>query len=98
MSMEYSPKVVLHCPSGYKMGRDSLVERFLASGVKFVGLVGQDCELVEDIIDELVVADGSCRFILTSAHLGKSVEGVLELARDISGARDGEAQLVILRG
>jgi len=97
--MEYAPKIVLHCPAGYRMELDSLVERFLACGVKFVGVVGEDCELVEDIIDELVVGDGtdSSRFILTSAHPGESVEDVVEFARGISDAGVDEAQVVVLR-
>ena len=100
MTMEYAPKVVLHCQAGYRMELDSLVERFLASGVKFVGVVGEDCEQVEDIIDELVVGDGSnlSRFILTSAHPGETVADVVEFARGISSAGDGEAQVVVLHG
>lgn len=98
--MEYAPKVVLHCPAGYRMELESLVEQFLACGVQFVGVVGEDCELVEDLIDELVVGDGtdSSRFILTSAHPGESVADVVEFARSIAGAGEGEAQVVVLRG
>ena len=44
VTMKYAPKVVLHCPAGYRMKLDSLVEQFLACGVKFVGVVGEDCE------------------------------------------------------
>ena len=72
----------------------------LACGVPFVGVVGEDCEQVEDIIDELVVGDGtdSSRFILTSAHPCESVADVVEFARSIFGAGEGEAQVVVLRG
>ena len=56
--MTYATKVVLHCPTGYHIGLDRLVEQFIADGVKFVGVVGHDCQLVEDLIDELVVGDG----------------------------------------
>ena len=96
--MPFAPKIVLHCLSGYRMELDALVEQFLADGVEFVGVVGTDCALVEDIIDELVVGDGSdeSRFILTSAHPGESVEEVVAFARLISSAHDGEAQVVVL--
>jgi hypothetical protein len=53
--MTYATKVVLHCPTGYHIGLDRLVEQFIADGVKFVGVVGHDCQFVEDLIDELVV-------------------------------------------
>jgi len=76
-----------------------MVEQFLADGVSFVGVVGEDCERVEDIIDELVVADGSDagHFILTSAHPGESVEAAIEFARSLSGEHGGsEVQVVEL--
>lgn len=96
--MKYSQKVVLHCPVGYRMGLDALVEQFVADGVKFVGVVGEDCDQVEDIIDELVVGDGTAptRFILTSSHPSESIEDVVEFARYVSSAGDGVAQVVTI--
>jgi hypothetical protein len=96
--MKYAPKVVLHCPLGYRMGLDSMVERFIADDVKFVGVVGTDCGQVENLIDELVVGDGTdpTRFILTSSHPGESIADVVDFARLISDAGDGEAQVVEL--
>jgi len=96
--MPYLRKVVLHCPKGYRMELDALVEQFIADGVAYVGVVGEDCSRVEDIIDELVVGDGSdqSRFILTSAHPGESVEEALEYARSLYAEYSGEVQLVEL--
>jgi hypothetical protein len=96
--MPYARKVVLHCPSGYRTELDDLVERFVADGVAFVAVVGEDCSRVEDIIDELVVGDGSDerRSILTSAHPGASVQDALEFARSLSDEYAGEVQLVEL--
>jgi hypothetical protein len=96
--MAYLQKVVLHCPAGYKRELDDLLERFIADGVKFVGVVGEDCSRVEDIIDELVVGDGSDqqRFILTSFHDGETVAEALEFARSLTGEYAGEVQLVEL--
>jgi hypothetical protein len=96
--MPYARKVVLHCPRGYRMELDALVEQFLAQGVAFVGVVGEDCSRVEDIVDELVVGDGSNegRFILTSSHPGESVDEALEFARSLTGEYSGEVQLVEL--
>ena len=80
------------------MELDALVEQFIADGVAYVGVVGEDCSRVEDIIDELVVGDGSdqSRFILTSAHPGESVEEALEYARSLYAEYSGEVQLVEL--
>jgi hypothetical protein len=77
---------------------DQLVEQFIADGVKFVGVVGHDCQLVEDLIDELVVGDGSDprRFLLTSSHPGESVEEALGFARQLAGDYAGDAQVVVL--
>lgn len=88
-------KVVLHCPKGYRMELDALVDQFIADGVAHVGVVGEDCSRVEGIIDELVVGDGSdqSRFILPSAHPGESVEEALEFARSLYAELSGEVQL-----
>lgn len=77
------------------MSLDQLVEQFIADGVKFVAVAGTDCAVIEDIIDELVVGDGSdeTRFILTSSHPGESLEEVIQFARSISEGI-GEPQLV----
>ena len=71
----YSKTIVLHCPTSYNAQLDDLVERLITDGVKFIGVVGEDCARVEDIIDELAVGDGAdpTPLILTSAHPGKSV-------------------------
>jgi len=95
--MPFARKVVLHCPHGYRTELDALVARFIAEGVAFVGVVGQDCTRVEDIIDELVVGDGSnqSRFVLTSAHPGESVDDAVEFARSLSGEYAGSEVEVV---
>jgi hypothetical protein len=96
--MRYSGKVVLQCVAGYRIGLDALVEQFVADGVKFVAVVGEDCGQVEDLIDELVVGDGTdpSRFILTSSHPSETIEAVVDFARCVSSAGDGEAQVMVL--
>jgi hypothetical protein len=96
--MPFARKIVLHCPNGYRVELDHLVQRFLSDRVAFVGVVGEDCSRVEDIIDELVGGDGSdeSRFILTSAHPGETLEQALEFAHSLSGEYEGEVQLVEL--
>jgi len=95
--MTYGRKVVLHCPSGYELGLDKMIENFMNDGVVFVGVVGKDCAKVEDIIDELVVGDGSRAYeLLTSSHPGKSVEEAVAFAASLTGNFAGEVQVVEL--
>lgn len=96
--MSYAAKVVLHCPTGYHFTLDDLVEQFISDGVKFVGVVGHDCQRVEDIIDELVVGDGDdpSRFILTSSHPDETVGDVVEFARLLFDDGATDAQVVEL--
>jgi hypothetical protein len=83
--MSYPKKIVLHCPRGYDPRLDALVEEFIRDGVCFVAVVGTDCVRVEDIIDELVVGDGSRDYdLLTSSHPGESLEAAVALANDLA--------------
>ncbi len=96
--MAYANKVVLHCPSGYKMRLDGLVEDFIRDGVRFVGVVGEDCSRVEDTIDELVVGNGDRDYdLLTSSHPNESVEEAVAFARSLTLEFEGqEVQIVEL--
>jgi hypothetical protein len=94
--MPFAPKIVLHCPTGYRPTLDTLVEQWLSGGVKFVAVVGQDCERIESIIDELVVGDGSNteRYLLTSSHPGESVAQAVTFAQSLSMEYSGEVQVL----
>lgn len=96
--MTYLPKIVLHCPTGYRPELNDLVEQFISDGVQFVGVVGTDCALVEDIIDELVVGDGTNpnRFILTSSHPNDLLEIAIDFAMSLTEEYVGEIQVVEL--
>lgn len=93
--MGYANKIVLVSKSGYHSELEALVEQFILDGVKFVGIVGEDCARVEDIIDEIVVGDGcNYNFILTSSHPGESIEEVVEFAHLLSLDCADEVQVV----
>ncbi|MDH5670484.1 MAG: hypothetical protein OEY86_20985 [Nitrospira sp.] len=80
--MPYAKKIVLHCPNGYEARLDALVEDFIRDGVMCVCIIGKDSDKVEDIIDELVVGDGSRDYnLLTSSFPNESVEEVVEFAK-----------------
>jgi hypothetical protein len=71
-------KIVLHCPRGYDPRLDTLVEDFIRDGVCLVAVVGEDCERIEDMIDELVVGDGSRDYdLLTSSQPGESLAAAI---------------------
>ena len=94
--MTYAKKIVLHCPNGYETRLDVLVEEFIRDGVMFVGVVGEDCSRVEDIIDELVVGNGDRDYdLLTSSHPNESVEEVVEFARSLALEFQGQEVQVV---
>lgn len=98
MTPQFERKVVLHCTSTKRSGLDELVEQFLRDGVKFVGVVGEECSFVEDLIDEIVVGDGvdDTRFILTSSHPNETLDKAIQFARSLTGEYAGDVQVVEL--
>lgn len=95
----YPKKLILQTPHGYRASLDGLVEEFLSDGVKFVAVVGPDCETVEDIIDELVVGNGDdpSRFLMTSSHPRDDLNSVLEFLASLEGeAFQGETRVLSL--
>ena len=93
--MPHPKKIVLHCQSGYTPRLNTLVEEFIRDGVIFVAVVGTDCAKVEDIIDEIVVGDGSRDYhMLTSSHAGESVDEAVCFATSLTGEFEGEAHVV----
>ena len=96
--MGYSRKVVLHSRTGPTAALDALVEEFIRDGVIYVGVVGLECALVEDIIDELVVGDGTRDYdLLTASHPNGSVEDAVAFARSLTQEFEGnDVQIVEL--
>jgi hypothetical protein len=80
--MSYPPRVILHAPNWDNPKLDAFVEDCLRAGVVLVCVVGDDCQRVEDIIDEIVVGDGSdlSRFLNTTSHPAESLDEVREFA------------------
>jgi hypothetical protein len=65
------------------------VEEFIRDGVTFVAVAGGDASLIEDIIDEVCVGDGTRPFeMLPSSHPGESLVAVVELrSRSVSNSK-----------
>lgn len=94
--MRYAKKIVLHCPDGYDDRLDALVESFIRDGVLVVAVVGKDCGRIEDMIDELVVGDGTRDVdLLTSSHPGASVEEAVDFARSLALELEGSEVEVV---
>jgi len=96
--MTRAPKIVLVWKSGDESRLGPFVEDCLRDGVKFIGVVGPNCERVHDLIDEHVVGDGSdgTRFILTSWHTDETLGEALEFAEMLSGEYTGNVEVVEL--
>jgi hypothetical protein len=88
--MPYARKVVLNCPHGATSKLDALVEVFVRDGVIYVGVVGNQCAHVEDLIDEIVVGNGNRGYSLTASHPGESVEDAVRFARSLTAEFAGD--------
>jgi len=96
--MSYAPKIVLQLPISDLDLVDSFVEECLRDGVALIAVVGTGASKIDDIIDDIVVGDGSDpgRYITTSFHEDATIEEVLEFARMWKVDRDQAVQLVKL--
>jgi hypothetical protein len=97
--MAYAPKIVLQLPVSNHGLLEPFVEACLRDGVDLIAIVGQGASKMDDLIDEIVVGDGSDRgrFVNTSFHENETVEDVLDFARSWKEDQLGQAvQLVRL--
>lgn len=98
--MAFTSKIVLELPISDFTAIPGFAEARLHDDVELVAVVGIGSNEVEDLIDELIVGDGSddTRFIVTTSHQDEALEDVLEFAKNWIG--DGQvsepAQLVRL--
>ncbi|APL96034.1 hypothetical protein Sj15T_30680 [Sphingobium sp. TA15] len=69
---------------------DDFVERCLQAGVSLVAIVGPGCSRLEDLIDEIVVGDGSVtdRFLCTTSHPDETYDDVLNMVECWEMERD----------
>lgn len=75
-------RVVLVSTSGYHTAHDGLLNSFLDRDYDLFCAVGVQCQLWEEVMDELAVGNGDgLRFITTTSHPDESVEDVIEFAQ-----------------
>jgi hypothetical protein len=93
----YAKKVVLRSRWGYHPGLETLVAAFRRDGVVYVGVVGKDCDLIEDIIGEMYDGDSAeddAANLLTSSHVDGTIEEAVSFARGLDGKYSGEVEVV----
>ena len=80
--MQYAQKIILHAPPWHSPRLEAFVEKCIQDEVVLVCVIGNDCARVEDVIDELVVGDGSDpgRFLNTTSHPNESIDEVRKFA------------------
>ena len=78
-------KFVLISDTGYDSMHDALLESILDDGYELFCAVGKDCELWEEIMDEIAVGDGTNpRFITTTSHADETEEEAINFANSWS--------------
>lgn len=96
--MTLASKLILHAPVSDERLLDDFVEECLRDKVSLLAIIGPGCSRLEDVIDEIVVGDGSdpTRFLCTSSHPDDDYDTVLNMARTWEmekGARVEEVRL-----
>jgi len=97
--MSHAPKIVLCVPLKNRDALRPFVEECLRDKVALIAVIGEGCQDIEDLIDEIVVGDGSddSRFVVTTSHPQESVEDVLTFATFWVGedGRDGVEKITL---
>jgi len=95
--VDYATKIVPHCPNGLHEGLEPLVQAFMRSGVTFVAVAEKDVSLIEDIIDETCVGDGSRSYsMLTSSRPDEPLAEVVAFAESLGLEFSGPVEIVEL--
>jgi hypothetical protein len=82
LAVPFARKIILHSPVSDEALLDDFVEQCLRDGVSLIAVVGTGCARIEDIIDEIVVGDGSepGRFLCTTSHPDEPFDDVMNMA------------------
>lgn len=96
--MALARKIILHVPVSDESLLDDFIEQCLCDGVSIIAVVGPGCARIEDIIDEIVVGDGSdrSRFVCTTSHPDEPIGDVLNMIENWEFERSDSVQKVRL--
>lgn len=80
--MATAKKIVLVSKSGYDSSHDNLLRELIARRIVLICMVGQNCELWEHVMDELVVGQtGEYPWhVTTTSHPDETTTEVVEFA------------------
>ena len=80
---EKPTKIILLCPVENPASLSAFVETCLLEGVELIAVFGDGCEAVHDLIDDIIVGDGSKdgRFIATTWHEDEALSDVIEFVQ-----------------
>ncbi len=92
------PKIILCVPIEDNEALAPFVEACLRDKVELIAVVGDGCKHVEDLIDAIVVGDGSdqSRFLITTAHHARSLDEATHLAENWA-CQDGRDGVLLVR-
>jgi len=75
-------KVVLVSRSGYSPDKDHILQSLIDERIALFCAVGKDCEMWEEVMDELCVGDGGNPvFIPTTSHPEEMIDDVVQFAK-----------------
>ena len=96
--MTLARRIVLHSPVSDGSLLEPFVEQCLQDEVSIIAVLGRGSRRLEDIIDEIVVGDGSDpdRFVCTSSHPDEPLDDALNMLRSWEIERDDPIQEVHL--
>ncbi|WP_296596079.1 hypothetical protein [Phenylobacterium sp.] len=96
--MTLSARTILHAPISDETALGDFVERCLRHGVSLVAIVGPDSERLEELVNDLVVGDGSDPegFLCTTSHPNEPLDEVVNFARAWEAERAGGVEEVRL--
>lgn len=79
--MSLARKIILHSPVSDEILLENFVEQCLRDEVSLIAVVGPGCARIEDVIDCIVVGDGSDpdRFVCTTSHPEDSIDDVVNM-------------------
>lgn len=84
--------------NGYDKKYDSLLEKLIDENVLLFCTIGKDCELWHDVMDEIYVGFGKEKdfFMITTWHNDKTLEEVVEFAKDfdIEGIDNEKVEII----
>ncbi|WP_216825774.1 hypothetical protein [Ruegeria sp. EL01] len=94
--MKRRPKYILHSPISDGLQLEQFVERCLKEKASLLAIFGTDCSGLEDLIDDIVIGDGSDadRFLCTTSHPDEALEDVLSFAQKWEADDAGEIHQV----